>query len=164
MVISLVLLYVQVYYCYYQAMDVEKGTISMTNDINDFDKRLTKMMVQRGVSQADLCRLTGLASSMVSHYCTGQRMPSIAAALKIAKALNTTVSYLAYGERRKNNDSAGGVSAVVGNPMSYGVTRAPLDSVEDEQELLDKICLLSREGQAKVLTYIEDLLSTGKYN
>jgi len=133
----------------------------MTNDIVDFNKRLMKVMSERGVSQADLCRHTGLASSMVSHYCTGQRMPSIAAALKIAKALNTTVSYLAYGDRRK---SGGAASSVTEKDIPYGSKQTPLDGVEDEQELLDKICLLNHEGQAKVMVYIEDLLSTGKYN
>jgi len=88
-------------------------------------------------------------------------MPSIAAALKIAKALNTTVSYLAYGDRRKSGDAA---SIVAEKDMSYGNNQTPLDGVEDEQELLDKICLLNHEGQAKVFAYIEDLLSTGKYN
>ena len=138
----------------------------MTNDIVDFNKRLLSMMEHRGVSQADLCRLTGLASSMVSHYCTGQRMPSIAAALKIAKALNTTVNYLAYGDRRKSGSGAGvdGASSVAESEVPYGKEPMPINGVDDEQELIDKICLLSREGQAKVMAYIEDLLSTGKYN
>ncbi|MCL2223087.1 MAG: helix-turn-helix transcriptional regulator [Oscillospiraceae bacterium] len=132
----------------------------MTNDIVDFDKRLTKAMEERGISQADLCRLTGLASSMVSHYCTGQRMPSIAAALKIAKALGTTVSFLAYGEKRK--------SAAVGEQVEeanvpYEKEKTLLRDNEDKEELIDKICLLNLEGQTKVLVYIEDLLATGKY-
>ena len=134
----------------------------MTNDIVDFDKRLTATMLSRGVSQADLCRLTGLASSMVSHYCTGQRMPSIAAALKIARALGTTVSFLAYGEVRKsvprNKQKTEEIEAL------YGAERPLVSDIDDKEELIDKICLLSFEGQAKVLVYIEDLLSSGKYS
>jgi transcriptional regulator with XRE-family HTH domain len=132
----------------------------MTNDIVDFDKRLTKAMDERGVSQADLCRMTGLASSMVSHYCTGQRMPSIAAALKIAKALGTTVSFLAYGERRK---SAGTEKQVEEAGVSNSSKRSLINDNDDKEELIDKICLLNNAGQAKVLEYIEDMLSTGKY-
>jgi len=132
----------------------------MTNDIVNFDKRLTKAMEERGISQADLCRLTGLASSMVSHYCTGQRMPSIAAALKIAKALGTTVSFLAYGDRRK--------SVAVGEQVeeagvSYERERSLVGDNDDKEDLIDRICLLNLEGQTKVLAYIEDLLATGKY-
>jgi transcriptional regulator with XRE-family HTH domain len=132
----------------------------MTNDIVDFDKRLTKAMDERGVSQADLCRMTGLASSMVSHYCTGQRMPSIAAALKIAKALGTTVSFLAYGERRK---STGAGMQVEEADVQYSSKRSLLNDNDDKEDLIDKICLLNNVGQAKVLEYIEDMLSTGKY-
>jgi len=132
----------------------------MTNDIVDFDKRLTKAMNERGVSQADLCRMTGLASSMVSHYCTGQRMPSIAAALKIAKALGTTVSFLAYGERRK---SAGAGMQVEEAGVSYKGKKSLISDNDDKEELIDKVCLLNNVGQAKVLEYIEDMLSTGKY-
>ena len=133
----------------------------MTNDIVDFDKRLTKAMDERGVSQADLCRMTGLASSMVSHYCTGQRMPSIAAALKIAKALGTTVSFLAYGERRKSSGT--GEMQVEEAGVPYNGKRPLIGDNDDKEELLDKVCLLNNEGQAKVLEYIEDMLSTGKY-
>jgi len=136
--------------------------LEMTNDIVDFDKRLTNAMEERGISQADLCRLTGLASSMVSHYCTGQRMPSIAAALKIAKALGTTVSFLAYGEMRKST-SAGGDMQVAEAGASYDNEKPLIRNNDDKEDLIDRICLLNLEGQKKVLAYIEDLLATGKY-
>jgi len=132
----------------------------MTNDIVDFNKRLTAAMLERGVSQADLCRMTGLASSMVSHYCTGQRMPSIAAALKIAKALGTTVSFLAYGDRRKSVSVDGQYEE---SSVSTGKGKSLLSDNEDKENLIDKICLLNLEGQTKVLGYIEDLLATGTY-
>jgi len=134
----------------------------MLEEITGFNKRLTAKMAERGVSQADLCRMTGLASSMVSHYCTGQRMPSMGASLKIAKALNTTVRYLAYGNPQQKDKS--GSLAVAEKGKKYKSGMPEITGVEDEQELIDKLCLLNDEGQAKVLTYIEDLLSTGKYN
>jgi len=135
----------------------------MLEEIVGFNKRLTAKMAERGVSQADLCRMTGLASSMVSHYCTGQRMPSMGAALKIAAALNTTVRYLAYGNPPQKEKSKKGYA--VGEKSRKYLTGMPeISSITDEQELIDKLCLFNDEGQAKVLTYIEDLLSTGKYN
>ena len=85
------------------------------------------------------------------------------AALKIAKALNTTVRYLAYGNPQQKEKSADGFS-VAEKSREYLTGMPEIAGVEDEQELIDKLCLLNDEGQAKVLTYIEDLLSTGKYN
>ena len=133
----------------------------MTNDIVDFDKRLTRAMEERGVSQADLCRMTGLASSMVSHYCTGQRMPSIAAALKIARALGTTVSFLAYGEKRKA--TSGDEMEVDEGSISSANGKQFISDKHDKEDLIDKICLLNAEGQTKVLVYIEDMLATRAY-
>jgi len=75
----------------------------MKNEISGFAKRLTEKMAEQNLSQADLCRLTGLTTSMISHYCAGQRVPAISAAIKIAKALKTTVEYLATGENLSNN-------------------------------------------------------------
>jgi transcriptional regulator with XRE-family HTH domain len=74
----------------------------MKNEIPGFAKRLTEKMAEHNLSQADLRRLTGLTTSMISHYCAGQRVPAIPAAIKIAKALNTTVEYLATGENTSN--------------------------------------------------------------
>jgi transcriptional regulator with XRE-family HTH domain len=69
------------------------GVIEVSDQIVGFNIRLLKKMAERDITQAELCRLTGLASSMVSHYCNGQRIPSVPAALKIAKVLYTTVEY-----------------------------------------------------------------------
>ena len=132
----------------------------MKTEIVDFDKRLTGRMAELGISQADLCRLTGLASSMVSHYCTGQRMPSIPAALKIARVLNTSVDYLAFGNLpQKKADSL----AVKEKAVRYASKRLSPEHIEDEHSLVGMYRLLSSEGQNKVFEYVEDLLSTGRY-
>jgi transcriptional regulator with XRE-family HTH domain len=133
------------------------------NEIAGFNVRLTEKMAERGMSQADLCRLTGLASSMVSHYCTGQRVPSVQVAVKIARVLRTTVEYLANDNRQKagsNPDNA--LSAAESTPL-YNSRQHPPEHGEDEQSLYLKFCLLNMEGQAKVLEYIEDLLAIDKY-
>jgi len=70
----------------------------MSDTMTGFNKRLMERMSEMRMSQADLCRSTGLATSMVSHYCTGQRIPSVQAAGKIARALDTTIDALVFGK------------------------------------------------------------------
>jgi len=135
----------------------------MANEIKDFDRRLTEKMAELSISQADLCRLTGLASSMISHYCTGQRIPSIPAALRIAKVLNTSVDYLAFGSLPKQLNTADNPLTSSENRVRYATKRLSPERIEDEQSLIGMFRLLSNEGQNKVFSYVEDLLSTGKY-
>jgi len=135
----------------------------MPNEIKDFDRRLTEKMAELSITQADLCRLTGLASSMISHYCTGQRIPSIPAALRIAKVLNTSVDYLAFGSLPKQRGAAESPITSSENRVRYASKRLSPERVEDEQSLIGMFRLLSNEGQNKVFSYVEDLLSTGKY-
>jgi len=106
----------------------------MSETMVDFHKRLIARMSEMRMSQADLCRSTGLATSMVSHYCTGQRVPSVQVAGKIAKALDTSIDAL-FSEEQKSGDP----------------------------DLLMTFRSLNAEGQAKVLAYIEDLQLTRKY-
>ena len=84
-----------------------------------FSKRLMKKMDESGVTQADLCRITGLASSMISHYCTGQRVPSVQVAAKIAKALNTSIDYLASGNLYGKDQSLSDPLYVAENAKDY---------------------------------------------
>jgi transcriptional regulator with XRE-family HTH domain len=133
------------------------------NEIAGFNTRLTEKMAERGVSQADLCRLTGLASSMVSHYCTGQRVPSVQVAVKIARVLRTTVEHLAADNRPKAGENSDNALLAAEDTPPYNASRQPIEHREDEQSLYLKFCLLNKEGQAKVLEYLEDMLSIDKY-
>ena len=121
----------------------------MSNSIEGFNLRLVERMAELGMTQADLCRVTGFASSMISHYCTGQRIPAVPAAVSIAKALKTTVEYLVFGGPAQKKEASDGSLLVKENEMQY-TTNSLVGS-------------LNEEGQAKVLAYIEDLISTGKY-
>ena len=116
----------------------------MQNEVTGFNLRLTRKMQEQNISQADLCKITGLTTSMISYYCSGQRLPTMPAAIKIAKALNTTVDYLA-------NDTS---YLVAENEIPYSSKKSHFNSLFN---------LLNQDGQAKVITYIEDLISTNKY-
>ena len=134
----------------------------MQNESAGFNLRLMKKMAELGVSQADLCRLTGLASSMISHYCTGQRIPSVPVAAVIAKALCTSIDYLAYSEEPKAQDSSDGASTVAEEGDGYSPDDQSESSIEGKS--LDQLLrLLNAKGRKKVLEYIKDLLSSGRY-
>jgi len=128
---------------------MESEVNEMSNEIVGLNIRLTEILAERGIKQADLCRLTGLASSMISHYCTGQRIPSVPTIVKIAEALGTTVDYLSFGDSSK---------------AKHGMSLTPsFEYGNDEQFLIDMFRALNTKGQIKVIAYTEDLLSTGKY-
>ena len=128
-----------------------------------FNKRLLLKMEEYGVTQADLCRSTGLASSMISHYCTGQRVPSVQVAAKIAKALNTSIDFLASGNPKVKRKPVTGTSHVAEKTQSYKSDRQLKESAEDEALLTDMYRSLNTDGKEKVNSYIEDLLYIEKY-
>ena len=129
----------------------------MKNAIDGFNIRLTEKMQARNLTQADLCRLTGLTTSMISHYCAGQRLPNIPAALKIAKALNTTVEYLAQG----TSTYAVSPYSVAEDEILYASQKS--QRTTSKQSLVSLIQLLNEDGQSKVISYTEDLLLNNKY-
>ena len=135
----------------------------MQDQIVGFNIRLLEKMAERGIKQADLCRLTGLASSMVSHYCTGQRIPSVPAALKIAKVLRTTVDYLAYGNFTQTQDATKGYLNVADNEPQYRAKPVLYECDINEQSVINNFRSLNEEGQGKILDYIDDIVSTEKY-
>jgi len=57
-----------------------------------FAQRLAKLMDQAGLSQSDLAREAKLPRQTVSKFLLGQRQPSLACVLALAKALNVSLS------------------------------------------------------------------------
>ena len=131
----------------------------MKNKITDFDIRLVEKMQEHGITKADLCRLTGLKTSMISYYCSGKRLPALNAAIKIAEAVNTTVEYLACGTSTANHMVSS--YSVAENEIPYSSEK--LQTKPAGQSLDSRFHLLNQDGQAKVISYIEDLLSIYKY-
>ena len=127
----------------------------MKNELIGFDKRLTEKMRERNLSQADLCRLTGSTTSMLSYYCAGQRLPTLPVAFKLAKALHTTVEYLAFGNVPYAQPTP--LYSVAENKIPYNPNQM------QSEQVVTPFALLNDAGQAKVMAYIEDLLSTDKY-
>lgn len=56
--------------------------------------RLKELMEYFGITQADICRKTGISTSLMGYYCTGQRCPKQKNIKIIAEAYNVNPEWL----------------------------------------------------------------------
>jgi transcriptional regulator with XRE-family HTH domain len=66
--------------------------IALTKE--QFGRRLYKLMLSRGMIQADLARASGMGRDAISTYVTGRSFPSPDSLNRIAKALNVEADVL----------------------------------------------------------------------
>lgn len=59
-----------------------------------FKTRITEILEEQNLKQADLCRMTGISTALMSNYVTGKASPSLDNAMAIANALGVTLDYL----------------------------------------------------------------------
>ena len=59
-----------------------------------FSERLKQLREERGMTQAQLAKESGVSSRMIQRYESGSYRPRLAAAEQIAKALNVTANQL----------------------------------------------------------------------
>ena len=79
----------------YEIILYNTGIISEEGiDMSVFSDRILFLMVNKGLSQKELARLTGITESAVSYYINGMRSPRGEVVKKIADALETTADYL----------------------------------------------------------------------
>lgn len=60
-----------------------------------FPETLKHLMEERELKQADLCRMTGIPSSLMSNYIKGAKFPSLSNSIALARALNVSIDALA---------------------------------------------------------------------
>lgn len=63
-----------------------------------FKNRLSKLLRERGLKQANLVNLTGIPSSLISNYIKGVKSPGLKNALNIANALGVSLETLTAKE------------------------------------------------------------------
>ena len=97
-------------------------------------KGLFDILVSRGMSQADLCRISGLSSGLISSYMSGAKSPTIKSAITIAESLNVSLDEL------------------VGRKPTHF---APPPLSKDESELLKDFRKCTQENKDKVSEYAE---------
>ena len=62
--------------------------------MSKFTKRVKELMERDQISQKELAKLSGISESSISRYLSGSKEPRMDILTNIAKALNTTASYL----------------------------------------------------------------------
>lgn len=65
--------------------------------MSKFTMNLKKLMIERGMTAADIARKTGMTQATLSRYINGKRIPKINSVIKIAKALNVPIELLMKG-------------------------------------------------------------------
>ena len=67
-----------------------------------FGEYLKSLLEEKGMTQAELARRTGITEASVSRYISGQRSPRITQAYRMAWAIGVdmnTLTYLGKGEK-----------------------------------------------------------------
>lgn len=67
----------------------------LSPELADFPKRLRTLRKQMRISQHELSQLCGLSLNQISRYELGIREPTAASLVKMARALNVSMDYLA---------------------------------------------------------------------
>ena len=60
----------------------------------NFQEILKKLLNEKKLRQADLCRMTGIQTSLMSDYINGKKSPTIGNAILIADALDVPLGAL----------------------------------------------------------------------
>lgn len=60
----------------------------------EFKDSLANILRSRNLTQADLCRMSGIATSAMSHYLAGDSDPSLSKAIAMADALQISLDEL----------------------------------------------------------------------
>ena len=62
-----------------------------------FSERLNLLLRRKGLTQAELSRLTGEGASKINEYSKGRILPSAMTAIALAEALDVSVPFLMLG-------------------------------------------------------------------
>lgn len=71
----------------------------------EFPDTLKRFMDDQNLKQADLCRVTGIPTSLMSNYMKGLKFPSLTNSIALSKALNVSIDALAGVDIKKDASS-----------------------------------------------------------
>ena len=57
----------------------------------EFNESLKRLLIEKNMKQADLCRLAHIQTSLMSEYINGKKSPTIGNAIQIADALDISI-------------------------------------------------------------------------
>ena len=76
----------------------------------EFNESLKRLLIEKNMKQADLCRLAHIKTSLMSEYINGKKSPTIGNAIQMADALDISLDTLAGREERvRYSDSVSSV-------------------------------------------------------
>ena len=64
----------------------------------EFNESLKRLLIEKNMKQADLCRLAHIQTSLMSEYINGKKSPTIGNAIQMADALDISLDTLAGRE------------------------------------------------------------------
>lgn len=135
---------------------------------NSFGSELQDHRKLKNISQKELSRLTGLSVSSISKYESGERMPRILNAKKIAQILELDLSkYYSATDPDKNEDVVSEDSIEMKKLDPLYISNSAHSKVDYHlriKELLTSLMQLNTEGLDKVTRYAQDLLETHLYD
>ncbi len=103
---------------------------------NNFTEILKNLRTQRGMSQADLARILGVARTTVSSYENGSRNPDKQTLIQIASCFQVSLDYL-LGMDTLSIDSSSEYATVL-KEMNALLNSAPISS-DKKKEILNEI-------------------------
>lgn len=62
--------------------------------MKEFGKNLKCLLIEKHLKQADLCRMAGIQTSLMSEYISGKKSPTIGNAILMADALDISLDAL----------------------------------------------------------------------
>ena len=101
-----------------------------------FKESVNSLLAERGLRQADLCRMTGIDSGLMSNYLNGKKAPSLSNAVLIADALAV--------------------------PMDRIAGRSEAETAA-QRELLSYFNQLNEEGQESAIRMVQGMTSVDVY-
>lgn len=105
-------------------------------------RQLAAQRQQRGLTQAELGAKAGIAAGAISHFETGQRLPSLESLVRLAHALECSVDLLLG---MQTSEQAARQMAHV-DPIFVRASRSDLETLETVRRVTDAL-LKARAGK-----------------
>lgn len=107
------------------------------NDVYEFQYRLLKMISERNLTAADLCRMTGIDKGAMSNYINGKYAPKQDKVYKLAEALDVDPGWLMTGDEPVSETGKGRPSYQYSDAQK--VARAYEKAEEWQKEAVKKL-------------------------
>lgn len=123
---------------------------------NIFDKRLSDLLIEKGLSKRELGKLTGISAQSISDWSTGKVQPTAENIYTLAVFFNVNTDYLLgledeLGVKTIIKDKNGAVKKILSEDFS-----------KEEIDMIKKIRLMDVYGQTYIKAQIDALSATAK--